>query len=521
MSSQESPTQRPTSPDQISEHDDTLYLEWQSHCLPVMAIDDRYFVVEHEALAQEWEDRGDAAMQAGAIVLDRRPAGSLQDSGAQRINVRFFVDDTHDRLVRCRFGQLDTTTQDALESLRNSIQVSDEGRPRATSQGRVSTTAEKPKDQRPKRKLRSAILAGGLFAGCLAIFSTAKPEPKTVTFSQATIATQSVALESTAEGQVSEVLVQVGDTVHSGDAIAQLKVISDNKDAEVITEEINDGNRQLILLEQERVALEKTIAVARRKAELDQASARAALDLARATLSEEKAKLRRLAPLILDGNIGDAEVDQIHAVIAKAKANAEQHQIELQKLSLVSEAADEDILVTPDGVKPMAKLNAEITQLRAKVQRLTAQRSRMKFEPAETMVLASDSGVVQAIHLDAGSNVRLGDKALTVSKTNAHWANGLVDADSASQIKIGQSVSVQMPQKDISVQGIIHAIGDSPAGESVPVRVSLEGIDAMIPEEQLASDTLVKISVAVEQPSRLSRWMSDLRSPDHEPAENE
>ena len=528
MSSQESSAQQPSSADSSGPQDETLLLHWQSHSLPIMAIDEQYFVVESEVLAAELPDAGDSPLQAGAISYS---AGDSDASDSQRILVRFVVDETHNQLVRCRFGPLDQDTQDDLAALRQTMFADSHGTENDDEQTTApshhsepgqsaprQTATPVPTSQRPpRRRGRSVILGGAVFAGCLVVFSSAKPEPKIVTFQSAELATQTVPVESSADGMVSEMLVEIGGKVQVGDPIARLKAKSDNSKSESLTQKINDGNRRLIVLEQQRNELETAIAVARKKAELDRKSVQAELAKARAIVMEEKAKLRRLAPLILDGNIGDAEVDQIKAVVAKASAEVDKQQVELDRLTLITQAANQDILVTPEGVKPMTKLNSEITQLTAEVQRLTVQRSRTKFVPVETEIVSTESGVVQALHLDAGSPVRFGEKALTLTKVDPKWALGMVDATSAADLQIGQTVSVELSRDEIHVQGTIKAIGESQPGEAVPVRVSVDAIDGVIAEDELAADTPMKISLPIDQPSRLNRWINDLRSSPEKP----
>lgn len=284
------------------------------------------------------------------------------------------------------------------------------------------------------------------------------------------------------DARVAELLVDVGDVVERGDAVARL----DNAQAlegVVLTAEANLAVRQA------------TLAQTRSAVAASRAEAQATLDQVRATSREANTNLSRTEDLAARGVATDATLDAARtaaeeAVLAIARAEA--------TLARYTSMALED---QPDVVVAARNVGAAEAEL-----------TRARMDLARAEVQAPIGGTILDIHATPGQRppsegiMEMGDIGQMMAEVEV-WQ------DRIATVEVGQPVELAAPAIGQSLRGTVQSIGltvgrqgmisDDAAANSdarvIRVLVSLDEGSSMIAARYVGLETVARIDTGARQ----------------------
>lgn len=284
------------------------------------------------------------------------------------------------------------------------------------------------------------------------------------------------------DARVAELLVDVGDVVERGDAVARL----DNAQAlegVVLTAEANLAVRQA------------TLAQTRSAVAASRAEAQATLDQVRATSREANTNLSRTEDLAARGVATDATLDAARtaaeeAVLAIARAEA--------TLARYTSMALED---QPDVVVAARNVGAAEAEL-----------TRARMDLARAEVQAPIGGTILDIHATPGQRppsegiMEMGDIGQMMAEVEV-WQ------DRIATVEVGQPVELAAPAIGQSLRGTVQSIGltvgrqgmisDDAAANSdarvIRVLVSLDEGSSIIAARYVGLETVARIDTGARQ----------------------
>lgn len=244
-------------------------------------------------------------------------------------------------------------------------------------------------------------------------------------------------------GRVSEVLVQEGTRVKTGDALAKL-------DTEPLHNALLAAQAQLAAISARNQLLHQGT----RKQDKTQAQARA--KAAQAALEEANAQLQRQTELLKVG----ASTQRVVDAAAAAQAQA------LAQLSI----AQEQVQLQTEGYRKeeIAESDALVAQARVAV-------SNAQLALRDAVLTAPVDAVVQTQAIEVGSMVSAGSPAMSLSITDPVWVRAYVNEPQLGRFGAGTAVSVQTdsrPQKPY--HGRIGFV--SPTAEFTPKSVETQDL---------------------------------------------
>jgi len=265
------------------------------------------------------------------------------------------------------------------------------------------------------------------------------------------------------DGPLREVLVEEGDSVTQGQALARL----------------DDAAYRHAVAQAEAVAAQTSALRAKaergsRTQEID--SARAALAEARARLSNSEAAFARRKTLADDGTVSRQALDdaQRDVTVARAGVNARQ-----AALTLAEEGSrNEDI----DAARAAAAASDAALEL-----------ARYRLE--RTTITAPNAGVILTRIREPGAMVSPASPVLSLSLTNPVWVRTYVDSPYLGRVAPGTKVRISTDDPSGKVyEGVVGFV--SPTAEFTPKTVETP---------ELRSDLVYRLRVVVDAPDRALR----------------
>lgn len=118
-------------------------------------------------------------------------------------------------------------------------------------------------------------------------------------------------------------------------------------------------------------------------------------------------------------------------------------------------------------------------------------RTEGRLQP-EAVVAARQGGVLLERKVNAGQVVQPGDSLFTIADLSSVWAVGSLPEQTASLIRKGQSVEVDIPALDRTLRGKVVFVGDTiqPETRTVAIRTQLEN-----PQRDLKPQMLVTLRI--------------------------
>ena len=264
-------------------------------------------------------------------------------------------------------------------------------------------------------------------------------------------------------GRISAVLVDEGDSVAEGQALARL-------DADLLTQQRDETAARL---EGEKAALAR-LERGYRVEEI--AQARAAVNAATARSENAAINLRRVAAMRSSNAISQKELDNARAQSREtaAKLRSAQDQLDM----LLSGYREEDVLAQ-----------------RAAVAGAEAALKRVEIRLHDSVLAAPQKGIVLTRAREAGAIVQEGQTVYTLTLTDPVWLRAYVDEPNLGRIKPGMAVRVMVdaaPGK--SFPGTVGFI--SPTAEFTPKTVETREVRTAL---------VYRLRVQVADPENLMR----------------
>ncbi|HEY9889186.1 MAG TPA: efflux RND transporter periplasmic adaptor subunit [Candidatus Obscuribacterales bacterium] len=255
-----------------------------------------------------------------------------------------------------------------------------------------------------------------------------------LTYTGTTAALQQVSLRSRVDGQVTQLTVDVGDAVASGEAIARL-------DTDLLAVDVNQAQAELRARQSE---------VAQARAAVS--DAQTALESARVQLVQAQTEANRLSSLATQG--------------AVAVQDAEQAQLAVDTGQQVLRSAEEQIRTRQEAV------NAALGRVSAQQALVDQAQERLSY----ALVQSPLAGVVLTRLVEAGDYVQIGDEVLQIGDLSSIKVRVEVSDRDLAQVAVGQPVEVQLDAfPDEVVTGRVTRIAPTadPTSRLIPVEITI------------------------------------------------
>ena len=309
-----------------------------------------------------------------------------------------------------------------------------------------------------KNKKLAAVLGLGLFAS--AIYASTQFEVANKSIERNSILTASVEqgefvitvagpgllvprdvrwVASTVEGKVERILLKAGAQVKQGDLIAELN----NPELNQKVEELN----------WEKEALEAELAALKVSHETKLLDMQAQFIAIKMAFDKAKMRLDAESALIKRGN----------ATVSKLDYESSKLTVEQLKKSLTIEKQREQQL--------KINLDASFKAQSARLNKLNKTIERAEFQLASLQVKAPTSGILQAMPLELGQRVALGNNVAKIARKDDLIAELKISELNASKVALGQSVTIDTRSSQIS--GEVMRIDPAVVNGTVQVDVAL------------------------------------------------
>jgi RND family efflux transporter MFP subunit len=280
-----------------------------------------------------------------------------------------------------------------------------------------------------------------------------------LTYKGDTAPQQVVSLRSQAEGQLEQLIVDVGDPVQKGQVLAQL----------------NDTLLQTNIAEAEAELASRLAEVNRARNQVK--NAKIQLEQAQAQAEQAQADARRLKNLAEQGAVPkqDAEVAQTEAIVAQKQVRAAREQIRIET----------DAVAT--------------AQEQVQVQRsiIAQAQERLSYSTLKSPI----TGVVLDRVTDPGNLIQPGDEVLTIGNFQNVKVRVAVSELALSKINQGQRVKVKLDAfPNESYTGTVTRISPAanPQTRQVPVEVTVPN-----PQGRIGSGLLARVSFPRQERKRV------------------
>lgn len=303
-------------------------------------------------------------------------------------------------------------------------------------------------------------------------------------------------VESTATGQVKQILVAANDDVAQGDPL----VILDDAEVRSLQQqhqaELDQIQRQQQQIQQERVALDSQIQAETRAAEGAIAAAQAQLDLRQRNYREQQTttaadlreanaavqfaqeELNRYRQLADTGALADLQLKEKEAALETALARLDRTQGRLNPSAAAIDQAEEEMRQTQArGESTLANLRQtqqvltrQQTELEQQIQAHQQTLQQVNLELARLVVRAPVTGTIQSLNLRNPDQVLQSGAAIAqIAPSNVELIiHAQVSQADAGRVQVGQQANVRIDGCPYTDYGVLHGqvIAISPDTES-------------------------------------------------------
>ncbi|MEM6469195.1 MAG: hypothetical protein AAF802_06465 [Planctomycetota bacterium] len=485
--------------------------------LPIVAVDRHSFVA-------------DASAAFDALENKNWPSGEEPEGGvfiaadSSQLTIEFFVQETHEKLVRCRLADLSDATERKwgyfLDRLAHDLASDPVPSARVPATRGAGITPTKPataatiKDVRADSSLRISAADSGddqldpksveespsakknyvrlitwpavlALAGLLvwSFSSGGKTSEPTLSFDDVRFLERKLPLLATRSGQLVEVLASRGETVNAEDALFVIEEPASKEDLTRLNRLSEELNLRLQAAQKTLVSLQAAVDLAREKAVLERRLMATRLKSAEAESKRIVAQLERLSDYASSGAVSRAEIEELVAQREAADALVESFVTELELAQLVVKSADEGLIFSDQQVRSLSQVRLLIEELKADRRELD-RKIKLASEPMRrSTVSAGTAGLIGEIHVAQGREIQQGDTLgeLFLPQTEFISAKAI-----GSSFGLGRHVSVYFPRLDARTNGRVDRI------EADSIRIKLEPFG-----DDLASDMQVGEEIEV------------------------
>ena len=479
-----------------------ICLQWDGKLFEVLEMDEYVFEVRSTELAERFDP--DAAPETlEGLIVSRVVGVSIEDTIIdETIQIQFRPRGVEGNQVRVGFFDLSIRGREQLAGVKNRLKGSDKDELHALSYDDLARGgASSSVGSSTSKAARAAAPKAGTFKKIIAMFILAASmlavvgwviymvqSRSTVAVSNSVMMGNYMPVNSPQQAQLTEILVEAGQVVHRGDAVARLSNDLAETELALVESKLQRAQSELQAYQEEAKQLSETFKFTEMKVVRDLKVAEAEMNSSEAQLSAAKAQLARLQPLIAKGNVAMAEVDEANAIVATAEAEKLRQAAVIETLRFAEEAAQSKILVNEDGASnPMGELKTKVALAEAACKEFSQCRTVLHklAEPVE--LLSPADGTVYAIYRNEGETLKVADQMLAVSADAGGWAIGHVAAYLAPEIRPGHPVEIEFPSLGITATGTVEGIGHRAVYErggynadfrggplEVPIRVAID-----------------------------------------------
>lgn len=298
-------------------------------------------------------------------------------------------------------------------------------------------------------------------------------------------ASQTVNLQSEAEGRLVDILVKEGQTVNTGEVLFTLD--SESLQAQLDSAQATLASRQAQLAQLKAGSRPEEIASAQARlnrakirltnvkkgsSQEEIAQAEAQLDSAQAQNELAQQRLKRYRNLRDEGAISSDQFDTFATEAKTAQANVEQAQRRLNQLQEGTdsdvralraevEEAQQDLLLLENGTR-----QEEIDRAYAEVQQAQADVRRLTVELDKTMIKAPIGGKISNIPVKIGDFIETNTILTSITQNDVLELNISVPLEKAIDLELGLPVEVLNTEKDAIAVGKIDFISPNVTSDS-------------------------------------------------------
>ena len=496
--------------------DSIIKLRWDSADYNVRAIDSRAFVVECVPMVcQHNPTRQPVVMR-----------GTLSSKHNDNADIVFRVAGYKDDFVRCEFFKADQQTQKNIDAIVHCVahravhravhRAAPSDVPNVTRQ-RVSDNATTAPKKAKSKTLAFALLA----AVCLLVAGWMLGDPgETVSVADSFAGAQNLVVETPESGQLSTLLVKVGDRVEAGDVMAKLVKGEDMVKIESINAKLETTEKELQVFERQKQDAQKAVSRNKQTVQRNLELANQVKQKLAAKVKEAQANLQRVAPLIESDNIGTRAVAKLTDAVETAQADVDLQDSKIKDLRIALKAADRNAIYTEHGIlTPTADIEDKIELAQARLTEQTRTRAAIEQIIHTVDIVAPEPGVVHAVHLSKDKQHQPSDQAIELQLGDRRLLTGFVAPERASSIEPGQSVEVVMPERKLTLLGKVTSVGqvgrlkiktvNRRLPTDVAVQVQLEPTEQELnlkPDERINMCVTTKVGKA----NALAQWVRNI-----------
>jgi HlyD family secretion protein len=296
---------------------------------------------------------------------------------------------------------------------------------------------------------------------------------------------------STQENRISQLLVERGDRVEAGQAVA----ILDSRDRlQAAVERAREDVRvaQAKLAQVEAGAKQGEIAAQQAEIARLEAEQQARIEAQRATVARLEAEVenaaadyRRYDSLYQQGAISASEWDSKRLTLEMARRNLQQAEAELTRLQTTRSPELDRAKATLEQIAEVRPVDVEAARTEVERARAVAKEAEVNLEQA--YVRSPQDGVVLDIHTRAGEVVS-SDGIVEIGQTRQMYAIAEVYQSDIQKVQSGRLASITSDALPRQLQGTVERVGAKVQEQSIVSTDPSANIDARVVEVYIRLD---------------------------------
>lgn len=280
---------------------------------------------------------------------------------------------------------------------------------------------------------------------------------------------ETVTLTSRVMGQIRQLTVREGDIVQAGQRIAEIDVRDIQAQQQQATAAILQAQSAVSIAQSAKL----TALAQKNQAQARVQEAQAQLTEAQAELADAQLHQKRMAMLRREGAVSQSRLDEantrlsvIQARISQAKAGLTQSRTTVKQAQAAVNQAQ-----------------AQIRQAQAQVEQAQAQVKQTQANLNYGTVIAPFAGVITHKYTEVGAMAGPGESIVKLERSGHLRLSVDVPESLVSQIKRGQSVSVQIDALNSQINGRISQIipAADPRSRNFTIKVALKTTQNLLP----------------------------------------
>lgn len=280
---------------------------------------------------------------------------------------------------------------------------------------------------------------------------------------------ETVTLTSRVMGQIRQLTVREGDIVQAGQRIAEIDVRDIQAQQQQATAAIPQAQSAVSIAQSAKL----TALAQKSQAQAHVQEAQAQLTEAQAELADAQLHKKRMAMLRREGAVSQSRLDEANTRLSVIQARISQAQAGLAQSRTTVKQAQASV----------GQAQAQIRQAQAQVEQAQAQVKQTQANLDYGTVIAPFAGVITHKYTEVGAMAGPGESIVKLERSEHLRLSVGVPESLVSQIKRGQSVSVQIDALNHQINGRISQIipAADPRSRNFTVKVALKTTQDLLP----------------------------------------